>query len=73
MTLRSIFFVSVLSFASQVQAEEGKGEAAEVQVSTVTYCQQLGMTAGFEASDLEDFVKECEEKRSGNNKPGGEE
>lgn len=73
MILRNIFLVSFLVFASQVQAEEGKSEAAEVVASTISYCEQLGKTAGFEAEDLSEFVKECEEKHASEKKQAGEE
>lgn len=72
MTLRSIIFVTALVFAGQALAEEEKAEAAEVQASALTYCQQLGKDAGFEAEDLQEFVKECEEKRADNSKQGAE-
>lgn len=70
MTLRTIFFVSVLAFTSQAVAEDTKAEATEEQEVKLTYCQQLGNTAGFEAEDLEEFVKECEEKRASDSKQG---
>jgi hypothetical protein len=70
MTLRSIFFVTAMAFASQGMAEENKAEAAEEQAATPSYCQQLGNTTGFEGTDLEEFVKECEEKRAEDNKQG---
>lgn len=73
MTVRSIFFVSILAIASQVHAEEGKAEAAEAEAPKLSYCQQLGKTAGFETTDLEEFVKECEEKRADAGKQGGAE
>jgi Tfp pilus assembly protein PilO len=70
MILRSIFFVTALAFASQGMAEDTKAEAGEEQEVKLTYCQQLGKTAGFEAEDLEEFVKECEEKRASDSKQG---
>lgn len=73
MTFRSIFLVLAVVCAGQVQAEEEKAAAPEVVATTLTYCQQLGNTAGFEADDLTEFVKECEEKRAENSKQGNAE
>lgn len=73
MTLRSIFLVSALVFAGQVQSEEEKAEAPEVLASTLSYCQQLGNTAGFEENDLVEFIKECEERRAEDGKQGSAE
>ena len=62
MKLRSILFVLAMVFVSQSFADESKKEQ-DVDVE-LSYCQQLGKTTGFEGSDLEEFIKECEDNRA---------
>lgn len=65
MIIRTVLFVSALALASQVMAEDAaKQEAPKAKEMKLTYCEQLGNTAGFQDGDLQAFILECEERKA---------
>ena len=73
MMIRTLVLAAVMAVSTAAVAEEAeKQEGQEVAAAPLSYCEQLGKTAGFEADDLKDFVAECEDKRKAENKAESE-